>query len=100
MGLKNEKGNYLKVAVLESINVIHGKAYIRIYQYDDEEQRQKDLYKPEKNFCVQEVDITSEQINLFQKAAYEMLKNHKVKTGEDEEDDDIFDYPYSDMIDC
>ena len=130
MGLKNAKGNYLKAAVLESVNFTQGKAYVRIYQYDSEEQRQDDFAHPEKNFCVQEVDITSEQIDMFQKEAYSMVKNHKVKTGEnkidpvtewvepvlDEDDnvveegydeiieegysEDIFEQPYKDMTDC
>lgn len=115
MALKDKENNYLKAAVLESINMIHKKAYIRIYQYKTEEQRQEDYSNIDENFCVQEVDISSSMNDVFQKSAYEMLKNHKVKTGEnitpaeydnngelvsEEIREDVFEFPYKDFTDC
>lgn len=115
MALRDKENNYLKVAVLESVNFTQKKAYIRIYQYESEEQRQEDFSNIDENFCVQEVDISKTMNDMFQKSAYNLLKNHKVKTGEnitpeeydekgvlisEETREDIFEFPYKDFIDC
>lgn len=99
MGLKNKKGRYYKVSCIESINVIHGTACVRYLYYEDQETRDNDLNDFLKSET-KEISLTPEQIEEYTISAYELLKNSKVKTGEDKDGKDIFDYPYSEMVDC
>ncbi len=118
MGLKNEKGHYLFIAVIESINFILKKVDIRVYEYlEGEDQRRADeeYSNIDRNYCILSVDLPDNIKDIFQKSAYEMLEEHAVKVGENitpaeyDEDgalvaeeirEDVFDFPYRDMLDC
>ena len=130
MALKSVEGHYLRVAVMEGVNLDHGIAYIRIYEHHSEEERIANPHSPDKNYCVQEIKLTAKEIDDLQKLSYKLVKNHTVKVGEEKfpaetEDvaaildgegniiapahtiitkeaysEDIFDSPYLDMVDC
>ncbi len=115
MALKKSTGEYLRVAVMEGVNLNHGIAYIRIYEHETEEGRQEKPFEPDENYCVQEIKLNESQIDVLKKMGYDLVKNHKVKVDENiipEEKDDkwnivtektienIYEYPYKDFIDC
>ena len=105
MALKKETGEYLRVAVMEGVNLNHGIAYIRIYEHYTEQGRKDKPFEPDKNYCVQEIKLNADQIDVLQKMSYDLVKNHKVKTGEKEnkktgKKTDVFDTPFADLTDC
>lgn len=86
MALKNEKENYLRVGRIEGVDIYSGTAYIRIYQHDDEAGRKDHPMEPDKNYCIQEVKLSADQLEQMQKIAYDAVK--------------AFDDKYADMINC
>jgi len=116
MALLNEKGNYLKVSVLEGINLNNGGGiYIRVSKYYNEDERLESENDPYRSECISEIKLTDEQVKLFQDTAYEVLKSFEVKTTNiitpaviDEETgevieevvEEIITHPYGDMTDC
>lgn len=119
MALLEKDGNYKGLTAdiyhrIHGIFIQHGQIELRMAKYTSEQYRQENPEDAE-FYNVQSVKLSDEVKEQILAIVYPELKLHKVNTGSDrhsaETDDDgkiikeayteeIFDYPFADMIDC